>query len=138
MDLNKLTFFNLAKTKLNWLAQRQSVLAQNLANADTPGYRANDVRPIDFKQEMRAQMTVARQTKATLTHADHMKGTIPERGPFLVEADQRAYETKPDGNSVVLEDQMFKVSEVGGQYTLATNLFQKNIRLLKLALGKNG
>lgn len=138
MDLSKLTFFTLAKRKMDWLSQRQEVLAQNVANADTPRYRTNDVRPIDFKKVMRAEMQMSRETKPTLTHPNHQPSTIPEKGQFQVDAERRAYETNPDGNSVVIEDQMFKVSEVKGQYDLALNLYQKQIRFIKVALGKNG
>ena len=48
MDLNKLDIFRLTNSKMGWLSERQTVLAQNIANADTPGYKAKDLKVPDF------------------------------------------------------------------------------------------
>ena len=49
MDFNKMSLFGMVKSKLAWLGQRQEVLAQNIANSDTPKYRASDLKPYDFE-----------------------------------------------------------------------------------------
>ncbi len=50
MELDKIALFGLVKKRLAWLAQRQEVLAKNIANADTPGYKPRDLKAFDFKQ----------------------------------------------------------------------------------------
>src|SRR3546814_14570951 len=49
MDLSGMTLFDMARRKMSWLGQRQAVLAQNIANSDTPGYRTKELEAIDRK-----------------------------------------------------------------------------------------
>ncbi|GAA0577454.1 flagellar basal body rod protein FlgB [Caenispirillum bisanense] len=135
MDLQNLGLFRMAKTKLDWLAQRQKVLAQNIANANTPDYRAKDLRELDFAKEIKNVMEP--QVQVAQTDPRHLPGTLPTRGPFYEDSYGKPYEESIDGNRVVLEEQMEKVGSVKGQYTLALNLFQKNVKMLKTALGKS-
>ena len=55
MDFNKMSLFGMVKKKLNWLGQRQEILAQNIANSDTPKYRASDLKPYDFQELVRKE-----------------------------------------------------------------------------------
>ena len=50
MELDKIALFGLVKKRLAWLAQRQEVLAKNIANADTPGYKPRDLKAFDFRR----------------------------------------------------------------------------------------
>ncbi|KAF0136087.1 MAG: flagellar basal-body rod protein FlgB [Rhodospirillaceae bacterium] len=59
MDLTNLTLFNMAKRHIDWMAQREQVLATNVANADTPDFQPSDVRPLDFQKLLRAQAPMA-------------------------------------------------------------------------------
>ena len=52
-ELSSLGLFQAVKKRLNWLGQRQEVLAQNIANADTPDYRSADLKPYNFGAKMR-------------------------------------------------------------------------------------
>ena len=141
MDLNTLTLFHIAKKRLDWAAQREQVLATNVANADTPNFRPSDLRPLDFKRLVREQASaalIAKNARAVETHPTYNPGTIPERGPFRSDTVRKAYEESLRGNAVVLEDQALKISESKGQYELVASLLQKNLRLLRVAIGKNG
>lgn len=133
MDLRNLTLFDMTKTKMDWLAQRQKVLAQNIANANTPNYKARDLKELDFGREIEKIMQPRVETAQT--HPAHQPGTLPERGPFRDQT-TKSYEESIDGNRVILEEQMEKVGSNKGQYELALNLFRKNISMLKTALGK--
>src|SRR5262245_42453844 len=99
MDLNSLKLFKMAMTRMDWASQRQKVLAQNIANADTPNYQPKDVKEINFKDVLRgtgvAPVTVAR------TNANHLKGTIPEQDHFRSQGLKKTFEESPDGNQVV-------------------------------------
>lgn len=136
MDLNKLTLFQMAKARMDHSAQRQKVLAQNVANADTPKYRPSDLKPLDFKQMVRRQAAQPQQIRATMSDPRHSQGTIPNRGPYRANELRKTYDSAIDGNSVVLEEQMIKVSQAKGQYTVAMNLFRKNMKMIRIALGK--
>ncbi|MBF0562129.1 MAG: flagellar basal body rod protein FlgB, partial [Alphaproteobacteria bacterium] len=126
-----------AKQRMDWLAQRQQVLAQNIANSDSPAYHAQDLKPQDFKSILQASSTPASaQVKATMTNPAHMAGTIPDKGNYRAEAPLR-YEASPTGNTVVVEDEMGKVADTDNQYGLVTNLFQKQLQIIRLALGKS-
>lgn len=136
MDLQNLTLFRMTKTRMDWLAQRQKVLAQNIANANTPDYKAKDLREVDFSREIKAAMEPT--VPVRLTNSAHIAGTLPDRGPFRLDTERKPFEESIDGNQVVLEEQMQKIGSNSGQYDLALNLFKKNLTMLKTALGKRG
>lgn len=132
MDLSQMTLFKMARQKMSWLGQRQAVLAQNIANANTPGYRSKELEGLDFSRELKTLQPV----RMAATAGNHLNGTVvpPEH---RVEKDRLrdVYEVNPDGNSVVMEEQLMKVSETQVQYQLATNLYHKNLKMFRMALG---
>lgn len=134
MDLSQLGLFRLMAGKMDYLTQRQSVLAQNVANADTPDYRPNDLKPFDFRTALAETTTLSPR----LTHTSHLSGTLRDQGPAKVEPVRRPYETKPDGNAVVLEEQMVKVADTAMDYETMLNLYRKNVGLIRTALGRPG
>lgn len=136
MDINKLALFKMARTRMDYVAQRQKVLAQNIANADTPGYRAQDVRQPDFKAL--AREAIERPVAQAVTQPGHVRAPVAETGPFREFHDRYTSETSIDGNPVVLEEQVEKMAKGRSQYTMATTLMKKNLQLLKVALGRSG
>ncbi len=136
MDLDKLTLFKMALTKMDWASQRQKVLAQNVSNADTPDYRARDLKKVDFRQVLAG--TTPAPVKVAMTSPMHAKGTIPEQEDFSVRNPRKPYEESIDSNGVVLEDQMEKVGQARSDYNTAVTLMQAQMKMLKLALGKGG
>jgi len=133
MDLGHLKLFSLLGKRMSWLGARQEVLAHNVANADTPGYVPHDLKAQDFGSLLRPS---APQPELRATDADHLEPT--RRRPRHPEAkDREVFETTPDGNAVVLEDQLMKVSETQADYRLATNLYSKHIAMIKAAIGRD-
>lgn len=132
--LEDLTLFSMAQRSMDWLAKRQSVLASNVANANTPGYHAKDLKPLDFKTAM---ADAGAPLETVTTNPMHVSASIAQPVRSDVVTDRHPEESKPDGNSVLIEDQMEKIGDVKGRYELAANLFQKNLNLIKLALGRN-
>ena len=53
MNLPEIPLLSMLKERMGWLNQRQNLLSQNVANADTPGYTARDLKPVDFEQALR-------------------------------------------------------------------------------------
>ena len=54
MNLPDVPLLSMLRERMNWLHQRQDVLSQNVANADTPGYVARDLKPLDFEEALGA------------------------------------------------------------------------------------
>ena len=70
------------------------------------------------------------------TADSHLTG-IPKRAiEFKVETEPRSMETSPNGNSVVLEEQMAKLSETGISHRLTTELYKKHLKMLRMAIGR--
>lgn len=130
-----MTLFKMARQKMSWLGQRQAVLAQNIANANTPNYRSKELEALDFQRELKTLAPV--RMAATAGH--HLNGTVtPPKYRTDKVSLRDVYEINPDGNSVVMEEQLMKVNETQMQYQLATNLYQKHVKMLRMALGNQG
>ena len=114
--------FALAEKRLSWIDQRQSVLAQNIANVNTPGYAAKDVKP--FKDVLAAQAQQA---------AGGFSGVFTS----AASADPNAAAKSLSGNAVVLDEQLEKVAETDTAHQLAMNLYKKYASLFKIAIGRN-
>lgn len=135
MDLNNLPMFDLLTRRMKWLSQRQEVLAQNIANANTPDYTPQDLKPMPFREIMNRLSPVNPQRTAEL----HMAGTVVRRpAPFDADEQRKRYEMAPDGNSVVIEEQVIKVAETQMDYQLITNLYRKHVDMIKTAIGRTG
>lgn len=134
MDLNTLPLFSLISQRLGWLTERQKVLAENVANIDTPGYRARDLKPVDFGKLAAA---AADRLQPAATNPRHM--TSAGTG-----ATARTEFTKPipgeatlSGNTVSIETEMMKVAETAMDHQLVTNLYRKHVGMLRAVLGRS-
>jgi flagellar basal-body rod protein FlgB len=127
----KVNLFDMIGKRMDWLGQRQRVLASNIANADTPEYVPRDVKDNLFKRILRRQIP---PVKPAATHDQHMQGTVVRDGPADVARQKDTYETSPAGNAVILEEQLIKVAETQANYQTMTNLYRKHMDLLRLAL----
>lgn len=131
MDFSKITLFSMMKSKMSYLSERQDVLAQNIANADVPGYKAKDLGKLDF--ENMAQVAAHKLSLRT-TEAGHIQPKI-EAPEYRAEKTRKTYETNPTKNQVVIEEQMMKVAETNMQYQATTNLYKKMSDMFKTAIG---
>jgi flagellar basal-body rod protein FlgB len=130
--LEDLTLFAMARRSMAWLTRREDLLAQNVANVDTPKYQAKDLNPVDFKDLLKpAKETLA----ATVTDPKHIQPKV-ESTQFTTMTERHPEESKLDGNQVLLEEQMQKVGEVRDAYQLATSLTQANMGMIRTALGQ--
>lgn len=130
MDLNQISVFRMMTGKLNWLAERQTLLSQNVANADTPNYRPKDLKEFDFKAAGGSfKMALAQ------THQSHFAGAMGSAA-VKSESQTETYETNPAGNGVVLEEQLIKVGQTRHEYSLMTRLYGKQKQMFSIALGR--
>jgi len=99
-------------------ATRHSLISQNIANADTPGYKAQDVP--DFADVMKAQA---------------MRG--PQAAVNALEATDRQSLGSPNGNTVSLEDEIMRGSKAQHDHELAVSIYRSTLTMMKTAVGKN-
>ena len=125
------SIFDAVARRMDWLGQRQTVLAQNVANADTPHYKPQDLTERSFLQAVRSSSSGGAPEKTHALHIDTAMG--PQRDPRQREQRER-YETAPSGNAVVLEEQLVKVQETQMQYAALTSLYTKQMSFFRLAL----
>ncbi|MEM1364464.1 MAG: flagellar basal body rod protein FlgB [Pseudomonadota bacterium] len=129
MDIGGLGVIGQIKGRMQWHHSRQNVLAQNVANVDTPGYRGKDFRPYEAREKLDAQLRM----RPVQTSAGHMQmvGSFSD-GPRSTKV--TGYETTPYKNSVTAEQEMLKVTQNQLDYQIATTVYQRNIGLLKMAV----
>ncbi len=117
---------------MRYASARQKVIADNIAHLDTPKYKAHDLKPLDFADMVAGESHTGR---LATTSPKHFTGGMGGDGIFKAEIERKPYEVTPTGNSVVLEDQMAKVSKIGAEYEIATSLYKKFTQLYRAALG---
>ncbi len=138
MAIGDLPIFSMMKQRLHWLTERQQVLAENVANANTPGYEAKDLKELDFGAMVEASgpklapvATTPGQIGSPVAGAGFTLGQA--RGGEVMKSPD--FETTPTGNSVVLEDEMVKVAQTQMDYETVTTLYSKSLGLVRMALG---
>ena len=131
MPISDVPILSMLRTRMQWHQERQRVLAENVANADTPGFHPRDLtapRPEQPGGAAIASLSLAR------TDSGHMAAPggassfgLERKGPF---------EIRPTGNAVSLEDEMLKVASNQMDFQAAATLYGKTLGLVKTALGK--
>jgi flagellar basal-body rod protein FlgB len=124
MAISPTDVFALAEKRLSWIDQRQAVLAQNIANANTPGYSARDIKP--FNEVLAAQAQKAASGSSQSASA-----------ASLVPLGRAAGERSINGNAVSLDEQLEKVAETDTAHQLTMNLYKKYLGMFKTAIGRN-
>ena len=128
---DKLSVVTLAKNRMDWVAKRQEVLAENIANANTPKFVPSDLKSFDFKSVLNDSNPTV---QVKVTNPMHVQPVMTD--PQTVIKDRKDFESSADGNAVILEEQMAKVGEAKSAYDTAASLFQKQFKMLRTALGK--
>lgn len=135
MGLSNIPLFTALSEKMKWHQTRQGLLAENVANAETPGYRGQDLKAFGFEDHMRNLSTARIATTATNPLHIAVQGADADGfGPRTI----NAFEITPEGNGVTLEDEMMKVATNQMDYQTVTTLYTRSMRLLRTALGRQG
>jgi flagellar basal-body rod protein FlgB len=129
MDLNSVPLFKALMTRMSWLGERQKVLAENVANADTPNYVQRDLKPLDFAQLLGKTQSL----QLAATQPGHLQGSSAA-APYKPESDRTA-EVGPSGNGVAIEQQMLNVAKTVSDYSMTTELYRQHLSMLKTAIG---
>lgn len=138
MSLVDLPVLGMLRTRMHWHQARQSLIAENVANADMPGFRPRDLA----EPGLGTGTAMASPLDASVggdglarTNAAHI-GLAALDGPNAEAKRFKGFEVRPSGNGVNLEEEMMKAGENQSDYQLATSLYQKSLDALKIAVGK--
>jgi flagellar basal-body rod protein FlgB len=133
MTLDDIPVFATLKSRMNYLADRQQVIAQNVANSDTPGYTPMDLKPFAVPSSGAGVLALA-PVAVTLTSAMHIAPPTPAGAdPADKPVDSPDSETTLNGNSVVLEEQMIKMGQARTEYDAAVSFYQQSLQLIQSA-----
>lgn len=134
MSLTNLPLFSALAEKMKWHQTRQGLLAENIANAETPGFKGRDLAVGSFGEHMR-NASVA-QIATVATNRNHIIKAASADGAFG-SRQLNNFEVTPEGNGITLEDEMMKVASNQMDYQAVTTLYTRSVRLLKTALGRS-
>ncbi len=135
MRLDNIPLFDAIRGRLGWLEERQRVIAQNVANSDTPGFAARDLRaPDDFAHAMMRQTQGVGMMRTSAAHI----AVQPQRAINYASMASPDSETTLDGNSVVVEEQMLRMAESRMAHDAAIGFYQKSMNMLRTAARRPG
>jgi len=131
------------RAEMKHLADRQRGISQNIANSETPGFKARDVAAPNFSALLAAQgggaggaPGIAVPTVQLTPSMAALGARAPMGASSILDTD--VSETKPDGNNVTLEDQLLKMGQIQADFAAMTNIYRKQLSMLKTAIGHGG
>jgi len=122
--MEPVNLFKLASQQAQWLAVRQSAVAGNIANTNTPGYHAKDVAPFE-------SLVAGKREGLRATHPMHLTNASAAEA-YTVETVENDNAVMPSGNTVVLEQEMLKAGEVRRSYELNTAIVKSFHRMFMM------
>jgi flagellar basal-body rod protein FlgB len=130
MPITDIPILSMLRERMQWHQARETVLAENVANSDTPNYQAKDLAPPDFERELStASLALDR------TEPGHIGGESGGGTQFAADSTGR-YEIRPRGNSVTHEDEMMKVASNQMDFEAAASMYTHSLALIRMALDK--
>jgi flagellar basal-body rod protein FlgB len=120
--------YQVAKLALQGLAQRNEVIAQNIANVDTPGYRALEA---DFESTLRRAMQKDGNLPLKNTRENHMQGSETDFTRFIQISQKSGGTLRADGNNVDIDQELASQTETGLRYQAISQVVSKKLNLLK-------
>jgi flagellar basal-body rod protein FlgB len=128
MGAMDIPLFDLAEKRLAWADRRQEVLAQNIANANTPSWQSQDLVPFSAMLSRTQTIGLAR------TQANHLDGV--GGGPAPVKTEAKPTSRSPNGNTVTLDEQLTKVADTDTTQALVSNLYKTYLSMFRTAIGR--
>jgi flagellar basal-body rod protein FlgB len=127
--ITDLPLFSMLRTRMQWHQERQRLLAENVSNSDTQGYRPRDLAPLQFDRTM-PTLTSIGLDRTDAGHIASLNASSSQTSRL------GGYDVRPTGIAVNLEDEMIKVAANQMDYQAATTLYTKSLGLIKIAIGK--
>ncbi len=132
--LDDIPVLSMIQRGMSWMSRNHDVIAGNIANADTPEFRAKELKPLSFKSVQSAHVANVSMAR---TGPDHMTGTRSAAGDGGVRLDRDTYEISSTGNSVNLEEQAVGIARNAMDYQLATTLYSKSVGMVRAVISQN-
>ena len=130
MAISDIPILSMLRSRMHWHQERTRVLAENVANSDTPGFQPRDLKDPDFRN----MMPNAGGVSLVRSNPAHF-GLNGSTGSFQLDRNS-SMDIRPAGNAVNLEEEMMKVAQNQMDHQAATALYSRSLGLLKTALGK--
>lgn len=127
---------DLLKDYLDLASFRHRVLSENVANVNTPGYKANEVEMPKKVSDLAQVQTRYRKIPLVMTSMRHIRGKDEGGGRFAAHKLKDPYEVKLNGNNVSMAQQMSKLSQNNSSYNTALKAYQSNYGLIDAVNGK--
>ncbi|MEO1039358.1 MAG: flagellar basal body protein [Pseudomonadota bacterium] len=137
MSPNDTSVLGLLRQALAYHSDRQKVIAENVANANTPGFTPSDIPMSEFDRAVSASQAGPSRVGLAVTDSGHRSGASTPARSFTARSAPDS-ETTINGNSVVLEEQMVKASENRMRFETALSLYQKSLMLVRMAVRPPG
>ncbi len=129
--MNDLPLVSILKTRMHWQQTRQKLIAENVSNADTPGFK-----PKDLKQPSLPRAGQAGGLGLTMMQTSPLHLAAGGLSALSDDVETgRQFDTQPSGNGVNLEAEMVKAADNQADYQLAVSLYQKSLSMLRTAAG---
>lgn len=135
MDISNLDVFRIGRQKLQYLGSRQAVLALNISNADTPNYRARDVKAPEFHSMLSMG---ARSINMRRTDGAHMDTHKMQSAFKIHDRTNPLSERNPNNNTVNIDEEIQKVAMTQAEYNKVISIYRKNISIFKTAVQGQG
>jgi len=135
MGLSDIPILSMLRTRMQWAQERQRILAENVANADTPNFRPHDISAPVFPDPSRLAPASVGTVALAQTEPGHIAGSMTGASAFQLER-PRPYDVHPTGNAVNLEEEMMKVAANNLDYQAVSALYTRSLNLIKTAVGK--
>ena len=137
MGLVSFPLLSMMTAKLSWLNRRTDVIAENIANANTPGYRAQELAPVSFRDMVTRQMAPQHvEGTMAVTDAAHLTGSRATAAPFKVANAPDAHVQTLSRNDVSVEQQLVRLGETQVDYQATLNLYGKHLDMIRTAIGR--
>lgn len=127
-----LNVFQLAHGMASHAGQRQAVVAQNVANADTPGYKARDI--VSFHDTVAQAGSNGSGITLRATRGSHLDASAALTGDWTEFTPEGR--SDPNGNSVSVEQEILKSVETARQHERAISIYRSAVSILRTSLGR--
>lgn len=129
--MQPIQFFQLASQQAQWLSVRQSVISTNVANADTPGFKAKDIVP--FTDYLDAATSRSDGVSLASTNPMHFSD-MSEEAMNIRQVDGKSGKISASGNNVGLAQEMIKANEARSAYDLNTGLVKSLNKMMLMVV----
>jgi flagellar basal-body rod protein FlgB len=127
--------FTMLSARQGWLGDRQTVLARNIANADTPGFKPQDLSEAEFRRKVARPSRPLLPVAMTSTDPSHLAATRQPRADDARPHTSQGWEISPSGNAVVLEEQAETMARTQIDHQLGNDLYRKYVQMWRTAIG---